>query len=121
VNARTTALLTDFLVFAFLGFVSSAVVVLEGMVAAGPDRFDARQLLWALLGALIFGLVGAVRKFVAPQLVSISMPTNPAAPPTVVGVALKDLDPPPMGVDYLRTSRSDVDAIDKTGAGRLGV
>jgi hypothetical protein len=102
-DARQQAVLVDFLLWALAGFVLAAVPVLETAMQAGPDRFDWRTFLWALLSALVTGLIGAIRKYVAPQLVGLGdMSLSPGARPTVIGVALKDVHPAPIKVGAIQ-------------------
>jgi hypothetical protein len=117
-NARTQALVWDFVTWASVGFVIAAVPILEATMQAGPDKFDARLFGWALLGALTTGIIGAVRKLLAPQLVSVGQ-TAAGEQPTIVGVSLKDVKPAPPKVDTVEQQRPDAKLLDTIGAQKV--
>lgn len=117
-NARTQALVWDFATWAGIGFVVAAVPILEATMQAGPDKFDGRAFLWALLGALVAGAIGAVRKLLAPQLVSVGQ-VAPGEQPTIVGVALKDVQPAPPKVDQVQQQRPSAKLLDTIGAQKV--
>lgn len=104
-NARTQALIWDFALWSAAGFVLAAAPILQSTMQAGPDRFDGRLFLWALGTAAVTGVIGAARKLLAPQLVSIAAGDMPGDKPTVVGVALKDVNPAPVKIDQLQQQR----------------
>lgn len=117
-NARTSALVWDFGTWAAVGFILSAAPILEATMQAGPDSFNPKTFLWALLGAFVTGLIGAVRKLLAPQLVSIGQ-TAPGEQPTIVGVALKDVQPAPPKVDMVEQQRPTAKLLDTIGAQKV--
>jgi hypothetical protein len=91
-DARQQAVLWDFVVWAAAGFLVGAAPIIQAALAAPPSQFDARLFLWALLGAFFAGVLGALRKLLAPQIVGLNVPAT-GAPPTVTSVTLKDVKP----------------------------
>ena len=118
-NARTQALLADFILWALAGFAVAAIPVLELAMQAGPDQFNWRSFLWALLTALVTGLIGAVRKYVAPQLVSIQSLDEINGGPSLVGVSLKDIKPAPAKIDQIRQKPPSLATLEKAGVEKV--
>lgn len=97
-SMKVKAILYRFLLLAFVGFLLGLVPVLESTVSAGPDSFNPRAFLWAVLTALVLGAAGAVEKYFAPQLLAVLADAGQGgAVLPVTSSSLKDvqLSPPP--------------------------
>lgn len=113
-NARTQAILYDFITFALFGFLGGLIPLLEELVRSDLGAFDWRKFLLAVITAALSGIIGALRKLLAPQLVSVG--TTAEGKPSIVGVSLKDIKPEPPKVDTVEQKPVTARTRDAIGA-----
>lgn len=117
-NARNQAVLYDFFHWTLVAFLIALLPTLEALAASDLTSFDWRKFVAAVIAALVLGVIGAVRKWLAPQLISLNTGLQ-GEQPTVVGVALKDVNPAPAKLDQIQQAGPTLETLDAAGADKI--